>query len=123
MGLKKTNLSLLKCATFSLVCVWVKSNWLNVTKYEVFFLKASLIYKPFLVVNYTAQIKYHFSFHMFVFFSRDSTKTNNKIHLSKLFLVVLKLEVVLGRRGSEGGLAPPGRHGILGESEEKKVIL
>ena len=40
-----------------------------------------------------------------------------------MFLVVLKLEVVLGRRGSEGGLAPPGRHGILGESEEKKVIL
>ena len=36
MGLKKTNLSLLKCVTFSLVCVWVKSNWLNVTKYEVF---------------------------------------------------------------------------------------
>ena len=37
MGLKKTNLSLLKCVTFCLVCVWVKSNWDNVTKYEVFF--------------------------------------------------------------------------------------
>ena len=36
MGLKKTTLSLLKGVTFSLVCVWVKSNWLNVTKYEVF---------------------------------------------------------------------------------------
>ena len=36
MGLKKTTLSLLKGVTFGLVCVWVKSNWLNVTKYEVF---------------------------------------------------------------------------------------
>ena len=37
MGLKKTNLSLLKCVTFSLVCVWVKSNWDNVTEFEVVF--------------------------------------------------------------------------------------
>ena len=37
MGLKKTTLSLLKGVTFGLVCVWVKSNWDNVTEFEVFF--------------------------------------------------------------------------------------
>ena len=42
MGLKETTLSLLKDVTNSLVSVWVKGNWLDVTKYEVFFLKASL---------------------------------------------------------------------------------
>ena len=37
MGLKETPLSLLKDVTNSLVSVWVKGNWLDVTKYEDFF--------------------------------------------------------------------------------------
>lgn len=37
MGHKETTLSLLKDVTISLVSGWVKGNWLNVTKYEVFF--------------------------------------------------------------------------------------
>ena len=49
MGLKKTTLSLLKGVTFGLVCLWVKSNWDNVTEFEVFFFegvpKRYILYK------------------------------------------------------------------------------